>query len=122
MIIYEAYEPALNVIICPKLIFVVVQFWDGPGGTCFCFDFQELCPTVEFHAYIGGFDLEEPIISLQGLGFAQFISSKLEMSSNATKSMIHGSVLNIPCIIEKFHSKDFTLCLCFACCIPACAL
>ncbi|KAH7850123.1 hypothetical protein Vadar_028261 [Vaccinium darrowii] len=101
-----------DVSIRPELLRAAIQFWD-PEVHVFRFGLHELCPTVEeFHAYIGGFDLVEPIISLQGVGFAPVLSSKLEISNNAAKFLIHGGFLNVPRLIEGFRSNNFALCLC----------
>ena len=101
-----------DVSIRPELLRAATQFWD-PEVHVFRFGLHELCPTVEeFHAYIGGFDLEEPVIPLQGVGFASVLCSKLEISNNAAKSMIRGGFLNISRLIEGFRSNDFAMCLC----------
>ncbi|MDR5650755.1 hypothetical protein, partial [Staphylococcus nepalensis] len=56
--------------------------------------------------------MAEPIVPLYGVGFAPVLSSKLEISNNAAKSLIRGGFLNIPRLIEGFRSDDFALCLC----------
>ncbi|KAH7839767.1 hypothetical protein Vadar_008555 [Vaccinium darrowii] len=101
-----------DVSIRPELLRAATQFWD-PEVHVFRFGLHELCPTVEeFFAYLGGFDLAEPIVPLYGVGFAPVLSSKLEISNNAAKSLIRGGFLNIPRLIEGFRSNNFALCLC----------
>jgi hypothetical protein len=101
-----------DVAIRPELLRAAVQFWD-PEVHVFRFGIHELCPTVEeFHAYLGGFNLEVPAIPLQGVNFANVLSSKLGISNNAAKSMLQGGVINIPRIIAQFPPEGFALCLC----------
>ncbi|KAH7864514.1 hypothetical protein Vadar_030429 [Vaccinium darrowii] len=101
-----------DVSIRPELLRAATQFWD-PEVHVFRLGLHELCPTVEeFFAYLGGFDLAEPIVPLHGVGFAPVLSSKLGISNNAAKSLIRGGFLNIPRLIEGFRSDNFALCLC----------
>ena len=66
----------------------------------------------EFHAYLGGFNLETPVIPLHGVNFADVLSAKLEISNKAAKSMLQGGTINIPRIIAQFRPEGFALCLC----------
>lgn len=100
-----------DVTIRPELLHAAVRFWDSKVHV-FRFGLQELCPTVkEFHAYLGGFDLETPIIPLQGVNYADVLSSKLGLSKNATRSMIQGGMLYILRLINQFRPEGFALCL-----------
>jgi hypothetical protein len=100
-----------DVMIRPELLHAVVQFWD-PEVHVFRFGFHELCPTVEeFHAYLGGFDLEIPIAPVHGASYARILSQKLGLSNNAARSMIDGGVLNISRLISQFRPEGFALCL-----------
>ena len=101
-----------DVTIRPELLHAAVRFWD-PKVHVFRFGFHKLCPTVEeFHAYLGGFNLEMPVIPLHGVNFANVLSAKLGISNKAAKSMLQGGIINIPRIIAQFRPKGFALCLC----------
>lgn len=99
-----------DVSIRPELLHAAVRFWKVH---VFRFGLHELCPTVEeFHAYLGGFNLEMPVIPLHGVNFANVLSAKLGISNKAAKSMFQGGIINIPRIIAQFHPEGFALCLC----------
>ena len=59
----------------------------------------------------GGFDLETPVIPLQGVNYADVLCSKLGLSKNAARSMIQGGVLNILRLVNQFRPEGFALCL-----------
>ncbi|KAI8563783.1 hypothetical protein RHMOL_Rhmol03G0135700 [Rhododendron molle] len=101
-----------DVIIRPELLRAAIQFWD-PKVHVFHFGFSELCPSVEeFHAYLGGFDVEVPVNPFEKIEIAQTLSEKLGISKNASKSLTEGRALNIPHLINQFRGNRFALCLC----------
>ena len=100
-----------DVTIRPELLHAAVQFWD-PEVHVFRFGFHELCPTVEeFHAYLGGFNLDIPVVPVYGIGYADILSRKLGLSNNAARSMMEGGVINIARLISQFRPEGFALCL-----------
>ena len=100
-----------DVTIRPELLHAAVQFWD-PEVHVFRFGFHELCPTVEeFHAYLGGFNLDIPVVPVYGIGYAEILSRKLGLSNNAARSMMEGGVINIARLISQFRPEGFALCL-----------